>query len=151
MPCCRKIKINKMLYINSAICCRHCRLLHRVLDTLSYRFLPLFVTVDTSKGWNSQVCPRAIGGINTRHEMRHRVSLPTVTHICMGELPHFHHGPTTSFLRSQPIKTPPSGHGLICVAGQVFIWDDPSVTSISRPFTKGVPLLYPQCGTSILF
>ena len=58
--------------------------LHRVLDTLSYRFLPVFDTVDTRKGWNSQVCPRAIGGIN----MGHSLSLPTVTYICMGELPH---------------------------------------------------------------
>ena len=56
--------------------------------------------------------------------MRHSLSLPTVTYICMGELPHFHHGPTSSFLHSQPIQTPPSGPGLICVAGQVFIWDD---------------------------
>ena len=46
-------------------------LLQRVLDTLSYRFLPVFRTVDTSKGWNNQVCPRAIGGINTCHKMRH--------------------------------------------------------------------------------
>ena len=36
----------------------------------------------------------------------------------MGELPHFHHDPTTSFLHSQPIETPPSGSGLICAAGQ---------------------------------
>ena len=92
-----------------------------------YRFLPVFGTVDTSKGWNSQVCPRAIGGINTCHKMRHSLSLPTVTYICMGELPHFHHGQTTSFLLSQPIQTPPSGPGLICATGQVFIWDDPSV------------------------
>ncbi len=34
---------------------------------------------------------------------------------------------------------------------QMFIWDDPSVTPLSWSFTKGVPLLYPQCGTSILF
>ena len=44
--------------------------LHRVLDTLSYRFLPVFGTVDTGKGWHSQVCPRAIGGIGTCHKMR---------------------------------------------------------------------------------
>ena len=31
------------------------------------RFLPVFVTVDTGKGWHSQLCPRAIGGINTFH------------------------------------------------------------------------------------
>ena len=106
-------------------------LLHQVLDTLSYRFLPVFGTVDTGKGWHSQVCPRAIGGIDTCHKMRHSLSLPTVTYICMGELPHFHHGPTWSFLHSQPIQTPPSGPGLICAAGQVFIWDDPSVTPLS--------------------
>ena len=63
------------------------RVLHRVLDTLSYRFLPVCGTVDTSK-----VCPRAIWGINTCHHMRHSLSLPTVTCICMRELPHSHHG-----------------------------------------------------------
>ena len=85
--------------------------------------------------------------------MRHSLYLLTVTYICMGELPHFHHGPTTSFLHSQPIQTPPSGPRLICTAGQVFIWDDPSVAPLSCAITKGVPLLYPQCGrpTSILF
>ena len=63
----------------------------------------MFGTVDTGKGWKSQVCPRANGGITTCHKMRHSLSLPTVTYICMGELPHFHHSPTTSFLHSQPI------------------------------------------------
>ena len=109
---------------------------------------PVFGTVDTGKGWKSQVCPRAIGpigGITTCHKMRHSLSLPTVTYICMGELPHFHHSPTTSFLHSQPIQAPPSGPGLVCAAGQIFIWDDPSVTPLSWSFTKGVPLLYPQC------
>ena len=56
----------------------------------------------------------------------------------MRELPHFHHGLTTSFLHHQPIQTPPSGPGLICAAGQVFISDDPSVTPLSWLFTKGV-------------
>ena len=118
---------------------------------LSDWFLLVFGTVDTGKGWKSQVCPRAIGGITTCHKMRNSLSLPTVTFICMGELPHFHHSPTTSFLHSQPIQTPPSGPGLVCAAGQVFIRDDPSVTPLSWSFTKGVPLLYPQCGMSILF
>ena len=72
-------------------------LLQRVLDILSNRFLPVFGIFDTGKGWHSQVCPCAIGGINTCHKMRHNLSLPTVTYICMRELPHFHHGPTTSF------------------------------------------------------
>ena len=67
------------------------------------------------------------------------------------ELPHFHHGPTTSCLHSRPIQTPLSGPGLIYAAGQMFIWDDLSVTPLSWSFTKGVPLLYLQCGTSILF
>ena len=102
-------------------------LLHRILDILSNRFLPVFGTLDTGKGWHSQVSPRAIGDIITCHKMRHSLSLPTVTYICMRDLPHFHHGPTTSFLHSQPIQTPPSGPGLICAAGQVLIWDDPSV------------------------
>ncbi len=66
--------------------------------------------------------------------MRHSLSLPTVTYICMGELPHFHHSPTTSFLHSQPIQTPPSGPGLICAAGQMFIWYDPSVDRSPRAF-----------------
>ena len=111
----------------------------------------MFGTVDTGKGWKSQVCPRAIGGITTCHKMRHSLSLPTVTYICMGEPPHFHYSPTTSFLHSQPIQAPPSGPGLVCAVGQVFIWDYPSVSPLSWSFTKGVPLLYPQCGTSILF
>ena len=46
-------------------------------------------TVDAGKCWHSHGCPRAIGGINTCHKMRHSQSLPTVTHICMSELPHF--------------------------------------------------------------
>ena len=70
-------------------------------------------------------------GASTRHKMRHSLSLPTVTCICMRELPHFYNGPTMSFLHSQPIQTPPSGPGLIGAAGQVFIWDDPSATPLS--------------------
>ena len=100
----------------------------------------MFGTVDTGKGWKSQVCPRAIGGITTCHKMRHSLSLPTVTYICMGELPHFHHSPTTSFLHSQPIQAPPSGPGLVCAAGQMFIWDDPSTNRI-RCFTSRTVLL----------
>ena len=66
---------------------------------LSNRHLPVFVfgTVDTGKGWDCQMFPRAIGGITTCRKMRHSLSLPTVKHICMTELPHFHHGPTLSF------------------------------------------------------
>ena len=60
------------------------------------------------------------------NKMRHSLSLPTVTYICMGELPYFHHSPTTSFLHSQPIQAPPSGPGFVCAGGQIFIWDDPS-------------------------
>ena len=85
----------------------------------------MFGTVDTGKGWKSPVCPRAIGDITTFHKMIHSLSLPTVTYICMGELPHFHHSPTTSFLHSQPIQTPPTGPGLVCAAGQMFSCDDP--------------------------
>ena len=70
-------------------------------------------------------------GASTRHKMRHSLSLPTVTCICMRALPRCYNGPTTSFLHSQPIQTPPSGPGLIGAAGQVFIWDDPSVTPLS--------------------
>ena len=44
-------------------------------------FLALFGTVDTGKGWNSQVCPLVIGGITTCHRMRHSLSLPTATYI----------------------------------------------------------------------
>ena len=88
---------------------------------LSDLFLPVFGTVDTGNGWKNHVCPRAIGGITTCHKMRHSLSLPTVTYICMRELPHFHHSPTTPFLHSQPNQTPPSGPGLVCGAGQMFI------------------------------
>ena len=128
-------------------------LLHRVLDSILLDiFLPVLGTVDTRKSWHSQVCPRAIGGITTCHKMRHSLSLPTSKYICMGELPHFHHGPTTSFLHSQPIQTPPSGPGLICAAGQVFIWDDPSSCHATQLIVhQGRSLLYPQCGTNILF
>ena len=114
------------------------------------RFIPVVGTVDNGKGWHSQVCPLAIGGINTCYNMRHSLYLITVTYICMRQLPHFHQGPTSSFLHYQPIQTLPSGPGLICAAGQVFICDDPSVMPLSLSFTDGVPLLYPQCGTSIL-
>ena len=46
----------------------------------------MFGTVDTGKGWNSQVCSRAIVGITTCHKMRHSMSLPTVTCICISYL-----------------------------------------------------------------
>ena len=70
-------------------------------------------------------------GASTRHKIRYSLSLPTVTCICMRELPHFYNVPSAFFLHSQPIQTPPSGPGLIGAAGQVFIWDDPSVTPLS--------------------
>ena len=75
------------------------------------RLLSVFGTVVNGKGCDSQVWPRAIGGNNTCHKMRHNLSLTTVTYICMREHPHFHHGPTSSFLHYQPIQTPPSGLG----------------------------------------
>ena len=56
----------------------------------------MFGSVDTGKGWHSQVCPRVIGSITTYHKIIHSMSVPTVTHICMRELPHFHHSPTSS-------------------------------------------------------
>ena len=111
----------------------------------------MFGIVDTGKGWHSQVCPRAIGGITTWHMMIHSLSLPAVTYIRMKELPPFHHGPTSSFLHYQPVQSPPIGPELICAAGQLFIRDDPSVTPLGLSFTKCVRLFYPQCGTSILF
>ena len=55
----------------------------------------MFGTVDTDKGWHSQVYPRTIGGITTCHKMRHNMSLPTVTYFCMRELPNCHHDPTS--------------------------------------------------------
>ena len=95
----RELATSCSLNILSMTAMKHAggNLLHRVLDILSNRFLPVFGTFDTDKGWHSQVCPCAIGGINTCHKMRHSLSLPTVAYICMRELPHFHHGPTTSF------------------------------------------------------
>ena len=42
------------------------------------RFLAVFGTVDTGKGWHSQVCPHTIGGINRCHKVRHSLSLTTV-------------------------------------------------------------------------
>ena len=48
-------------------------LLRRVLDI--YCFLPVFGTVDTGKGWHSQVRPRATGIINTCHKMGYSLSL----------------------------------------------------------------------------
>ena len=108
---------------------------HRVPDSYSvlYRFLPVFGTVDTGKGSNSQVCERAIGGITTCHKMRH-----TVRH----SLRHLYERASTfsswPFLHSRPIQTPPSGPGLICATGHVFIWDDPSVTPLSRYFHSSI-------------
>ena len=75
--------------------------------------------------------PYAIRGITSCHKVRHSLSLPIVTYICMRELPHFRHGPKSSFLHTQPIQTPPSGPVFICAAGQMFIWDDPSATPLS--------------------
>ena len=75
------------------------------------------------------------------HKMRHSLCLTTVTYICMRELPHFHHGPTLSFLYSLPIHPPPSRPGLTCIVGQVFIWDDPSVTTLD--LTAHVEMGYP--------
>ena len=69
----------------------------------------MFRTVDIGKGWDIQVFPCAIGGITTCHKMIHSLSLPTVTDICMRDLPRFHHGPTSSFLYSPPIHAPPGG------------------------------------------
>ena len=94
----------------------------------SVRFLPVFATVDIGNVWHSQVCPRVIGGIDTCHKMRHSPYMPTVTYRRAST---FSSCPTTPFLHSQPIQTSPSGPGLICAAGQVFIWDDPSVTPLS--------------------
>ena len=48
---------------------------------LSHRLLPVFGTVDTDKGWDSQVYPSAIGSIATCHNVRHSLYLPTVTHL----------------------------------------------------------------------
>ena len=81
----------------------------------------MFGTVDTGNVWKSQVCPRAIGGITTCHKMRYSLSVPTVTYICMGELPHFQHSPITSFLHTQPIQTPPSGPGLV-FNNNILLW-----------------------------
>ena len=128
-------------------------LLHRVLDS--------YCSIDSSQCL-AQLTPARVGIARSVHVQLgasphvirwdiYSLSLPTVTYICMRELPRFHHGPTSSFLHSQPIQTPPRGPVLICAAGQMFIWDDPCVTPLSCSFTKGVPLLYPQCGTSILF
>ena len=99
------------------------RLKHRLhrFGHLQRISLPMFGTVDTDKAWHSQVCPPAIGG--TCHKMRHTLSLPTVTYICMRELSHFHHGATSSFLHSPLIQTTPNGPGFICATGQVLIWD----------------------------
>ena len=47
---------------------------------LSDWLLPVLGTVDTGKGWKSQVCPRAIGGITTCHTMRHSL-FPPPPHI----------------------------------------------------------------------
>ena len=112
-----------------------------VVLTLLRRVLDIYCQIDSSQCL-AQLTPARVGKarsvhvqlgacITTCHKMRHSLSLPTVTYICMGELPHFHHSPTTSFLHSQPIQAPPSGPGLVCAAGQMFIWDDPSVTPLS--------------------
>ena len=95
------------------------------------RLLSVFGTVDTGKSIDSQICPRAIEDVLTCHKMIHSLSLSTVTYICMRELPHFHHGPTSSFLYSQPIQAPARGPGVICAAGKVFVSDDPAVTPLS--------------------
>ena len=120
------------------ICVCFCVFMSRKIPTVSYCVSPCIaiclILVGLSLclvGYLFQVCPRSIGGITMCREMRHSLSLPTVTYICTRQLPYFHHSPTSSFLDSQPIQTPPSGPGLICAAGRVFIWGDPSVTPLS--------------------
>ena len=71
----------------------------------------MFGTVDTGKGWESQVCPRAIRGITTCHKMRHSLSLPAVTYICMGVLPHFHHSRQRPFCTLSRFKLLPVDQG----------------------------------------
>ena len=61
--------------------CLFSLLLRRILDILLDRFLPVFGTVDTGNGWHSQVCPHAIGGINTCHKMRHSLSVCHHSHM----------------------------------------------------------------------
>ena len=48
---------------------------------LSNRLVPVYGTVDTGKGCNSQVFTRKIRGIVTHHNMRHSLSLPTVASL----------------------------------------------------------------------
>ena len=87
------------------------------------------------------------GGITTCHKMRHSLSLPTVTYICMAELPHFQHSLTTSFLHSQPIQTPPSGPGLVCADGQMFLRNDLTYQSLLTIYESFIYLLLRQDST----
>ena len=92
-------------------------LLNRVFDSYCY-IRTVFGTVDTGKGWHSQIWLRAIGGSTTcraSHKMIHSLSLTTVTHICRRELPHFHYGPTSSFLLLLPPSVRDTGEsGRVC-------------------------------------
>ena len=47
-------------------------------------------------------------GTSPCHKMRHSLSLPRVTYICMRQLLNFRYGPSSSFLYSRPIQTPPN-------------------------------------------
>ena len=98
--------------------------------TVLYRFPQCSAQLTPSRVGTARSVHVQLGASTLCHKMRH-ILYTTVTYNCMGELPHFHHGPTSSFLHSQPIQTPPSGPGLICAAGQVFVWDDHSVTPLS--------------------
>ena len=89
-------------------------------NTLLHRVLDIHCQIDSSQCLAQLTSARVgkarsvhmqLGASPHCHKMIHSLSLPTVTYICTGELPHFHHSPTTSFLHSQPIQTPPSGPG----------------------------------------
>ena len=79
-------------------------------NSILRRVLDIYCQIDSSQCLAQLIPARVgkarsvhvqLGGITTCHKMRHGLSLPTVTYVCTGELPHFHHIPTTSFLHSQ--------------------------------------------------
>ena len=92
-----------------------------IASWLSPRSL-LFDTVDTGKGWVGIARPAHVQLGASTHVIRwYIVCLSPVTCMTLRELPHFHHGSTSSFLYSQSIQAPPSGPGLNCAAGKVYL------------------------------
>ena len=95
------------------------------------RTIQLFYQYYHENETDSKAFVRAMEGFTTRHKMTRSVSLPTVTYLYEGASTFSSWSGIVLFLLYKPIYAPPSGPGLICTAGEVFIWDDTPVTPLN--------------------